>query len=315
MVVSTGWLAMGDTILARYSHDSMIDLILSYKCNVQCDYCTITEEMRRKPGLTTAQAVNALEKGRAAGCTQASFGGGEPTIRKDLVKLVRVASAMGYERIKISSNGLRYAYPEYVDSLLKAGANQFNISIMGWNRSMYERIMGRGEFFDLVVKGVGHLVERDAVIVADVIMKNDTYRELETTVELWAELGVEQFVLWLMSLTDRAAGMKESLVPVSIMRPFMNAAFEVGRRRGIQVFSRHIPRCMLPGYHDHVWDVRADKVFIVTPESEFWLAESRITANTHVEQCSRCVLKEECMGVRKDYLENIGSHEVVPIES
>jgi len=292
----------------------VIDIILGYECNVQCDYCTVTPQMRQSRAMTTARVVAALEQGRTAGLKEAAFGGGEPTIRKDLVKLVRLASAMGYETVKISSNGLMYAYPEFVDSLLKAGANQLNLAIMGWSRAFYQRIMGRAEYFDLVVKGVGHLVERSALVVADVIMKNDTYRDLETTVEFWAELGVERFVFWLMSLTDRAADLKESLVPVSEMRPYMNAAFEVGRRRGIPVFSRHIPRCMLPGYHDHVWDVRADKVLIVTPESTFWLSESRITANTRVEKCTRCVVREECTGVRRDYLENVGDHEVAPIE-
>jgi MoaA/NifB/PqqE/SkfB family radical SAM enzyme len=289
----------------------LIDIIMGYQCNVQCDYCTITPEMRSK-NLTTAQIAKALEQGRAAGLTEAAFGGGEPTMRKDLVKLTRLASTMGYRTIKISSNGLMYAYPDFVEKLLDAGANQFNLALMGWNEGMYERIMGRARYFDLVRQGVGHLVSRDARVVGDIIMKHDTARELADTVEYWAELGVERFVFWLMSLTDRVRDHKEQLVPVSELRPHLFEAFEVGRRRGIPVHSRHIPLCMLPGYHDHVWDVRADRILIVTPESTFWLSESRITANTFVAKCDGCSLRPRCMGIRQDYLENVGDGEVEP---
>jgi cyclic pyranopterin phosphate synthase len=289
----------------------VIDIIMGYQCNVQCDYCTVTPEMRLS-NLTTAQIARALEQGRAAGLAEAAFGGGEPTMRKDLVRLVRLAATLGYSTIKISSNGLMYAYPDFVDSLLAAGANQFNISIMGWNRAAYARIMGRADHFELVRAGVDNLVARDALVVGDLIMKADTYAELPVTVEYWAEAGLERFVFWLMSLTDRVKDRRESLVPVSIMRPSIFEAFEVGRRRGVPVMSRHIPRCMLPGYWDHVWDVGTDKVLVVTPESSFWLSESRITANAHVAACERCRVRGACMGVRRDYLDNVGDGEVVP---
>lgn len=285
---------------------------MGYECNVQCDYCTITREMRGS-NLDASAIAAALEQGAQEGLTEAAFGGGEPTIRKELPRLVKLARTLGYTTVKISSNGLMYAYPEYVDRLLAAGANLFHLALMGWNRAMYGRIMGREEYFDLVRAGVANLVSRDAVVVGDLILKNDTYAELPDTVEHWAELGIERFVLWLMSLTDRVRDAKEMLVPVSVMRPHLFDAFEIGRGRGIPVLSRHIPRCMLPGYHDHVWDVREDRVLIVTPESTFWLSQSRITANTHVEKCRACVVKGECMGIRRDYIENVGDHEVSPL--
>ena len=291
----------------------MIDIIMDYRCNVQCDYCTITEQMRQVPGLTTAQIAEALRRGADEGLTEASFGGGEPSIRKDLVKLVGRAARLGYKTIKISSNGLRYAYADFVDDLVEAGANQFNLALMGWTPEAYQAIMGRADFFPLVGRGVENLASRGCLIVGDLILKNDTFREVPNTVEFWAEAGVERFVFWLVSLTDRNASHPESLVPVSTMRPYLFEAFEVGRRRGIPVYSRHIPRCQLPGYHDHLWDVRTDRVLVVTPESNFWLSESRITANAFVSACERCAVRESCMGIRRDYIDHLGDQEIVPI--
>jgi MoaA/NifB/PqqE/SkfB family radical SAM enzyme len=287
---------------------------MGYQCNVQCDYCTITSAMRGR-NLTTAQIAKALEGGREAGLTDAAFGGGEPTMRKDLVKLVKLASGLGYQTIKISSNGLMYAYPEFVERLLSAGANQFNLALMGWNAGSYERIMGKTEYFDLAIRGVSNLVSCDAHIVGDIIMKHDTYQHLADSVEFWAEKGLEKFVFWLMSLTDRVKDDRHQLVDVTTMRPHMFKAFDIGRKRGIEVYSRHIPLCMLPGYHDHVWNVQTDKVLIVTPESSFWLSDSRITANTFIARCDDCQVKSRCMGIRRDYLDNVGDHEVEPVRA
>lgn len=292
--------------------DYLLDLILGFACNVECDYCTMTREMRSQ-NLSTKEVAAALRKGAREGLKAVCFGGGEPTIRKDLVPLVALARDAGFERIKIQSNGLMYAYPDFVDRLIQAGANQFNVSVMGRDRSMYRSIMGQERHFDLVAEGIGRLVRRDARIIADVIMKNDTWEKLPDTIGTFADLGIEHFVLWLVSLTDRNKDNIDSLVPVSTMRPGIYEAFELGRRRGIEVYSRHIPVCMLPDYPDHIWNVRQDNVLIVTPGSTFWLRDSRITANTFVEKCAGCAARETCLGVRRDYLDRYGDDEVEPL--
>ena len=74
------------------------------------------------------------------------------------------------------------------------------------------------------------------------------------------------------------------------MRDGIVAAFERGRQLGVTVRSRHIPRCMLPGYEDHVVDLREDKVLVVTPRATFALWESKISPNTYAEKCNGCRL-------------------------
>ncbi len=292
----------------------LLDVIIDQDCNVQCDYCTITPAMRREH-LSTEAVTEALVRGRAEGLRAVSFGGGEPTIRRDLLKLVRRARRLGYERVKIQSNGLMYAYADFTRRLLDAGADLFHVSVMGRDRAMYRSIMGEARTFDMVAQGVGHLVEAGADVVADVIMKADTYARLPDTIGTFADLGVERFVLWLVSLTDRNAAHPESLVPVRTMRPFIYRAFELGRRRGISVLSRHIPPCQLPDYPEHLRDVVAERVLIVTPGSTFWLRESAISANAFPDRCDGCALRARCWGVRRDYLERYGDEELVPFRT
>src|SRR5262252_5395371 len=87
--------------------DVLIDVQIGYACNVQCDYCSITDEMRLD-NMSTATVMAKLSEARAHGATKVAFGGGEPTIRRGLLPLIRWCRDRGYRSIKVASNGLLY---------------------------------------------------------------------------------------------------------------------------------------------------------------------------------------------------------------
>lgn len=293
--------------------DVVIDVIMGYECNVRCDYCSI-HDAQRAENMTTARLLGELRWGWEQGIRAAAFGGGEPTMRKDLLPLVRWCRDRGFTSIKVSSNGLLYSYPRYVEDAVGAGVTRFNVSLMGHTAALYEGIMRRPGTFDLAVRGVDNLVAAGQAPVADLIIKADTWRHLPAIVDFWAARGVRSFALWLVSLTDRNAAFPESLPRVSEMREGLVGAFERGRALGVDVVSRHIPRCMLPGYEDHVHDLREDRVLVVTPGSRFALWESVISPSTYTERCAGCVHRGgACLGARRDYLERWGDAELEPV--
>ena len=64
----------------------------AWQCNQKCLHCYAAHQpMGRVPQLDTDQWLAILQKCRDAGIPQVTFTGGEPTMRNDLVKLVRAA--------------------------------------------------------------------------------------------------------------------------------------------------------------------------------------------------------------------------------
>src|ERR1051326_1814667 len=57
--------------------DVLVDVMIGYACNVQCDYCSITDEMR-KENMMTLPVMAALAGARRRGASKVAFGGGEP---------------------------------------------------------------------------------------------------------------------------------------------------------------------------------------------------------------------------------------------
>ena len=292
--------------------DVLVDVMIGYACNVQCDYCSITDAMR-KENMATAPVMAALVDAHRRGARKVAFGGGEPTIRRSLLPLVRWCRDRGWTSIKIPSNGLMYSNEAFAREAVDAGITDFHISFMAHTDELYTRIMGRPDALSLVTQGVRNLKALGRTPTGDLIIKHDTWRHLADIVEHWAGLGIETFNLWLVSLSDRNRDNLESLPTVTEMRDGIVAAFERGKKLGVTVQSRHIPRCMLPGYEDHVVDLRDDKVLVVTPRATFALWESKISPNTYAEKCHGCRYQHgSCLGLRHDYLERWGDAELRP---
>ena len=305
----------GDSSQWSDYEDVLVDVQIGYACNVQCDYCSITDEMRQQ-NMPLAAVMDILSDARRRGATMVAFGGGEPTIRRGLLPLIRWCRDRGYTSIKVASNGMMYSYREYAEEAVDAGLTDFHISFMAHTPELYRSIMGRDDAFELVNAGVDNLMALGRRPIGDLIVKNDTWMHLPDIVEYWAGKGVERFNLWLVSLSDRNRDNLESLLPVSEMRPGIVGAFERGRSLGVRVLSRHIPPCLLPGYEDHVADLREDRVLVITPRATFTLWESRISPNAYGPRCEQCIHKDDdCLGLRVDYLERYGDAEVVPVSA
>jgi cyclic pyranopterin phosphate synthase len=288
----------------------LLDIIVGYDCNVYCDYCTITDAMRRR-ALTAGAIAAALAQGRADGYERVSFTGGEPTIRADLLPLLRRARALGFRDIKVQSNGLLLADPGNVDRLVAAGTTRVHISIHTHERDAYEALVRREGTYDAMVAALDGLAARDDVeLVAEVILKADTYRRLPAALQWLQARGVAMADLWFVSLTDNNASNVASMPRMTEVVPVMREAFAWARAHGMRVRSLHVPRCLLHDDHPHAFDPAAEGVRVVTPDATFELGLSKLTGQLHVPACEGCEFRSRCPGLRQDYLDRYGDAEV-----
>jgi cyclic pyranopterin phosphate synthase len=246
---------------------------------------------------------------RAEGYQDVSFTGGEPTIRPDLLALVRRARELGFARIKVQSNGLLFCHAPNLDKLLEAGCNDLHISIHTHEASAYDAMVRRAGAYPAMVQGVRNAVAADVPLTADVIINTDTLPRLVDATRWLGELGVRAVDLWFVSLTDGNRDNPASMPHMSDALPAMRQAFAYGREHGLLLRSLHVPRCVLGPDHGHAFDPGADRVKVVTPEATFELARSKLTGQVFVAACEGCEFRAICPGVRQDYLDRYGPDE------
>lgn len=287
----------------------LLDMILGYDCNLWCDYCTIGPELRGR-ALSTATALASLRQGRAQGLDALSITGGEPTIRPDLLAIVRAGRALGFADIKVQSNGLMYAHGDNLARLLAAGATRLHVSVHTHRADRYEDLVRRTGTYAAMVGGLERAVASGALLVVDLIIKRDTMADLPAAIEWLAGHGVRAVDLWYVSLTDANADNVASLPRMTEALPFITEALARGRARAMTLRSLHVPRCLLGQDHPHAWDPGADQVVVVTPEATFALKDSRLAGRVKVPACGGCPFEQVCPGVRPDYLAAFGDGEI-----
>jgi GTP 3',8-cyclase len=131
-------------------HLHYLRVSLTDACNLRCVYC-MPEDIAFKPAASLLQDDEILTLVRVAaslGTDKIRLTGGEPTIRRGVVDLIRAIKAIpGIKKIAMTTNGLRLS--ELAVPMAEAGLSQVNISIDSLDPAKFRRITRRGDLRDV----------------------------------------------------------------------------------------------------------------------------------------------------------------------
>lgn len=116
---------------------------LTDKCNLRCRYCMPPEGIERLEHeriLTLEEWARVINLMKQLGINKVRFTGGEPLVRKNVIKLIRDVHAMGIRQIAMTTNGVLLG--EQAECLKEAGLTQVNISLDTLNHNTFEEITG-----------------------------------------------------------------------------------------------------------------------------------------------------------------------------
>jgi cyclic pyranopterin phosphate synthase len=135
-------------------HLHYLRVSLTDACNLRCVYC-MPEEITFRPPASLLQDDEVITLVRAAaslGVDKIRLTGGEPTVRRGVVELVRaIRSTPGIVRVAMTTNGLRLV--DLAQPLAEAGLDQVNISIDSLDPQKFRQITRRGQL-DEVWRGI-----------------------------------------------------------------------------------------------------------------------------------------------------------------
>jgi cyclic pyranopterin phosphate synthase len=171
-------------------HINYLRISLTDKCNLRCVYC-MPEDMTFKPRQELMQDDELLRMGRIfaeLGMVKFRLTGGEPTVRANVVELVRELAALpGIETVAMTTNGL--LLEELAGPLAQAGLQRVNISIDTLNPQKFKTLTRWGSVDD-VLAGIHAAEAADlGVKLNSVVVRG--YNDKEDVVDL-ARLTMHQ---------------------------------------------------------------------------------------------------------------------------
>lgn len=294
-----------------------IEIVVGFGCNCRCRVCPSATQAQ-VPDMSAGEIAGWLEHGRERGARHVWFGGGEPTLHPDLVRSIERAGELGYQRIRIQTNGMRLAYLPFAKRCLEAGANEFALSIKGADAVVHGQITRNPESFGHLLQGARNLVAEGARVEADMLITTISMPGLADAVERFAALGLGRFTFWLASgFGMESAGIDDLLPRMTDLMPHLDSAFEAAERAGVEAITLHTPPCVLkPAHRKRYVHAGTWKLSVITPGSQpFAAEESPIEGGEYLEGCAGCSLRPDCLGLRKDYLELFGPGEFSPVSN
>lgn len=163
------------------------ELILTDRCNFKCAYCRgIKKDLQGDLKLDEAKHI--VDLWSDANLENIRFSGGEPTIWKDLLELVKYTKEKkSIKRIALSTNGS--ADLSFYCKLLNAGVNDFSISLDACCAMTANNMAGTESKFDHICDVIYHLSKQTYCSVG-VVIDDRNKEELERIIIYATSLGV-----------------------------------------------------------------------------------------------------------------------------
>jgi uncharacterized radical SAM superfamily Fe-S cluster-containing enzyme len=121
---------------AHESHTALANIVVTNRCNLNCWYCFFYAD---KAGYVYDPSLEQIRKmmrsvrsEKPVACNALQLTGGEPTMRDDLVDIVRMAKEEGFEHVQLNTNGIKIGEDfELFKKLNDAGVGVLYLSFDG----------------------------------------------------------------------------------------------------------------------------------------------------------------------------------------
>jgi len=292
------------------------DVKIGFLCNNRCRHCVQGDKRQQYGNKTLRQIRGELRNAISDGCTEVVFTGGEPTLHKDFLELVRCSKDLGFKSIQIQTNGRMFSYMDFCIRTIKAGANDFCLAVHGHTDSVHDYLTSVKGSFGQTIQGMRNLKSLNVRVASNIVVSKVNYRHLPQIAKLLVVLGVDQFQFAFPHPTGKAGENLPTIVPrMKEIIPYVKRGLEVGIKAGKRVMTEAIPYCLMVGYEDYVGEMSI-------PDTEVFESDYKIDNYTEYRrnegkskgpECQRCKYRSVCEGPWREYPEVFGWDEFRPV--
>jgi len=169
------------------------EMIITENCNFTCPYCRGLDASIYGERRVKQLALDEIKKNIDYWCENEPleairFSGGEPTLHRNIVEIVKYAKDSGINRIAISTNGSNKI--DLYKRLIENGVNDFSISLDACCADVGDKMAGNVKgAWEIVVANIREISKLTYVTVG-VVLTQDNIDSLIDTIKFAHDLGV-----------------------------------------------------------------------------------------------------------------------------
>lgn len=236
--------------------------------------------------------------------------GGEPTLRRDLPRLVRALADAGAPRLGLVTDGLALGTPKVAGMLAELGLTRVRVQLHSARADAHDWLVGQPGAWRRAVQGVRAAVAAGLEVELQVTVTRPTAAHLSELADVATKLGVAAMVLRRVTLRGPAAGADVAVSPrFGLIQRDLEAAVQRGVRQGLTMMLEGFPRCAAPATGPAM--IPSDAVVWVLPGEGRWPFQRAHYEPVSGERgCVGCPRDARCSGAPTDYVRRFGRTEI-----
>lgn len=271
-------------------------LSVTDRCDFRCIYC-MAEDMTflpRKEVLSLEEMARVGHLFAQLGVSKIRITGGEPLIRKDVLKLFDALGKLELKQLCLTTNGARLKH--YAKDLVAAGVTNVNISIDSLDEQRFETITRFGKLRD-VLEGIEAAVNAGfkRIKLNSVLLRNYNLHEAPRLVQFAIEHGIDISFIEEMPLGEIQTHARDvEFISSKDLREIIGAEHKL------------MPLTESTGGPSRYWQVQghASKLGFISPHSENFCASCNRVRVSASGRLLLCLGNEHSIDLRKALRDN-----------
>lgn len=295
-------------------------IFISYQCNNNCIFC-MESEKRNLPSVSTDKVIEEMKLARKRGTTYLELIGGEVTIRKDAVDLIKYAKKIGFKTIMMATNGRLFSYYSYAKELVKAGLTDIVFSIHGHNAKLHDSLTNSPGSFKELKAGIDNIKKlKLKKIGSNTTIVKQNYKHLSEIGKFILSQGIKNSEFIFVDCNYGGAKLNfQKLVPkISQAAPYIRRCLDMGKELP-HWHVRYVPLCYFTDNLKQISELDEIRIFKTEHIAQDFInlsveSSRAIIGRTKTEKCKLCLLYDKCEGIWKEYIAQYGDKELRPIK-
>jgi len=159
--------------------------------------------------MSTKDALECIDKLADAGVVFLAFSGGEPTLRPDILRLIKRATEKGMY-VAMATNGKVFSRLERVKEFKRVGLRFVQNSLDGANSETHDSFRGVSGAFEKGILGIKNSVAEGLFVEVAMTATHHNLAELRDTIILSRNLRVKWFMVYNFVPTGRGLDILDS---------------------------------------------------------------------------------------------------------
>jgi len=274
-------------------------LYVGYYCNNNCIFCSEADEYLKELREKTLEEIRKELRVIRHSYDFVSIMGREPTIRSDILAILKYAKKLNFRQVGITTNGRLLSIPFFAKSILATGVNQLGISVSGARAETHDSQTQVPGSFNQTLKGIKNVLKyknSQVSLLINLPMNRLNYQELKPELELLTNLGIKEINILNVAPLSKRSRSKKIIMPMRTLARYVVKILKEGcylERKDLKILLVEFPPCSLPK----------------EARDYFFPCLEKNSNKVRIPLCKDCPYQDKCDGILQDYINLYGYKE------